>query len=891
MACVITAEALGRAMGEAPNPELARVAISRLGEVPAVRALLERPDILGPAARLLGFSSAAADFFLAHPREMESLAHIRLRSLGDLTAEVGADVAALGPGAGIRRFRRRATYRIAARDLSGGAVEEVMAELSDVAEACLRAATDASGADLAVIGMGKLGGRELNYSSDVDVLFLHADVGAEAQEAASRGAAGVIELLSESTEEGVALRVDVSLRPEGRAGPLSRSIDSMLEYYGRFAKTWERQALLKARPVAGDMDLGRIFIDEVADHVYPAVLPAAVVEEVRGTKARVEEHVRALGKEAVEVKRGRGGIRDVEFAVQLLQLVHGRGHRRLRHTGTLAALQAMAEQGLVGPEDALSLAHSYRFLRRLEHRLQMVRDQRTHELPRDPASLGPLARSVGLAGADRLRAEYLRHTDNVRTLHERLFYRPLLEAVASSPAPRAGEDRQAAEEVLLGLGFADPRRAYDTFVSLVQPTTRLGKVLDLLFPVVAPALAFAAVPDAALLRFARVAEAIRGDDGLAAGLGERPDAARRLAVLVAVSSAFSDMLVNRPSLVTALYEPSSPDVPLFHEDAQAELVRVAGAHAAGDLRVPDTGRRLAMLADGVVARAMAEQQLPFPMAVIGLGRLGAEELTFASDLDLMFVYEGEGAGTFEVAGRAAERVLEAIREQGWQPDVDVRPEGRSGPLARSIGSYLEYWQGWAETWERQTLLRARLVGGDETLGRRFMMNAADVAYGPSVTFEQVAAIRRMRVRMEEERVRPRDARRLHFKLGYGSLADVQFAVELELMRHGGDHPSIRRTNTLEAIDALEAEGLIEEEVARSLSEAYVFLLTVKAALELERLVPSGALPPAPEDQAALARRLGYEERARQSFLDDYRRLTRLARMAMERIFYGESEPR
>jgi glutamate-ammonia-ligase adenylyltransferase len=231
--------------------------------------------------------------------------------------------------------------------------------------------------------------------------------------------------------------------------------------------------------------------------------------------------------------------------------------------------------------------------------------------------------------------------------------------------------------------------------------------------------------------------------------------------------------------------------------------------------------------------------------------------------------------------------MRRVRDAGWQIDPDLRPEGRSGPTARSLGSYLEYWDRWAETWEYQALLGARAVAGDEALGRRFVSNAHDVAYPQILTIEQVAQIRRMRVRMEEERVKPPEARRFHFKLGYGGLADVQFAIELSLMRHGSAHPEVRRQNTLEALAALAGAGLIESSVGLTLSEAYTFLTEIKAALEIERRLPAEALPASPEAQTALARRLGYGERSRQRFLEDYRRITRKARLAMERVFYEE----
>ncbi len=896
---MLTPEALGRAFGAAPNPELARLAVSRLGERPVARDLLERPDIILAASRLLGFSTASADFFLSHPEELESLADLAPRSRDALASEVARDVERLGTAPGLRRFRRRASYRLAARDLQGASLEEVVDELTAIAEACLQAALSATeaSAGLSVIGMGKLGGAELNYSSDVDVLFVHADTGSEAQASASKAAATVSASLTEATADGVALRVDPNLRPEGRSGPLSRSLPSMLEYYERHAATWERQALLKARPVAGDVPAGRSFVEAVVPFVYPSVLPSSAIDDVRATKARIEELVRARGKGSVEVKRGRGGIRDIEFAVQLLQLVHGRRHERLRVTGTLQALHVLAEEGFVAPADAEALADSYRFLRRLEHRLQMVQDRQTHELPTDRAALGPLARAMGVEDAGRLRADYVRHTAGVRSVHERLFYRPLMEvfgttATAATPA-QAGRDRTASEELLAGLGFADRSGAYDRFAVVLSPATRLGKVVGTLFPIVAPALSFAANPDAALVRFERVIERVQQDERLSERLAEtlpdHPDGARRLAALVAVSSAFADMLVSRPSLVTVLLEPSTGEPTLFPVDPHAELVRVAGAAAAGDLGSPDVGRRLAAVAGDVLARAVEQEAPGLPFAVIGLGKFGGEDLGFGSDLDLMLVYEGEGADDFRRAAEAAERILMSVRTAGWTPDPDLRPEGRNGPLVRSMASYLEYWQRWAQMWEYQALLRARWVAGDERLGRRFVSNAADLAYPQALTREQAVTIRRMRVRMEEERVRPPEARRFHFKLGYGSLADVQFAVELAQMRFGFDHPEVRATNILEALQALAAERLVEDSVALALGEAWTFLSEIKNALEIERRLPVEAVPPGPEAQAALARRLGYVEQARHRFLQDYQRITRRARSAMERVFYGDDE--
>jgi len=880
---VLTPEVLGRLLATAPDPELARVAISRVGEDPKAREVLGREDVLPTAVRLLGFSTAAADLLVQHPDETAALADLRIRSSSDLAAELAGDVERRGTQDGLRLFRRRGMLRVAARDLLGAPLEEVVAEISAIAEACLVLACRAAAPEgLAVVALGKLGGAELNYASDVDVVFVHAAGGAKRQEEAERRAATIVRLLSEPTAEGIALRVDPTLRPGGRRGALSRSFDAMREYYAAQAATWECQALIKARPAAGDVELGAAFVEMVAPFVYPEHLATQAIDEVRRVKVRLEEYVRARGKAGTEVKRGWGGIRDVEFAVQLLQIVHGRRDERLREPNTLRALATLAAEGYVAELDAEVLADAYRFLRTLEHRLQMVRDLQTHELPAGRPARATLARSLGLDGPDALDAEYERQTSLVRGLHERLFYRPLLEAFAGPTAPRPGVERAATEELLEGLGFAHPSASYEVLRRLVDPSTRLGKVLAHVFPVMTPALALAANPDGALVRLERVVEAAATERGLADALANDPGAARRLAHVVGASSFATDLLAARPSRLLALEDGG------VQEDVQAALVSVVARAAARELEPRETGAALAAVADRVVREAVEAAAPELPFAVVGLGKLGAEELNVASDLDVVFVYEGEGSDEFRLGAEAAERVLAGVRDVGWEPDADLRPEGRSGPLAKSFAAYLEYWERYAETWEFQSLLRARHVAGDEALGRRFCSFARDFAYPEYLPRERAAEIVRMRQRIERERVRPIEAGTFHFKLGHGSLADVQFAVELSLMRHGGAHPEIRTGRTLDAIEALAAARLMEDTTAHALGEAFVFLSGVKNALEMDRRVHAEAVPPAPEEQVALARRLGYEEYPRRSFIDDYLRITRRARRAMLRVFRDET---
>jgi glutamate-ammonia-ligase adenylyltransferase len=474
-----------------------------------------------------------------------------------------------------------------------------------------------------------------------------------------------------------------------------------------------------------------------------------------------------------------------------------------------------------------------------------------------------------------------------------LFYRPLLEAFAGL-APMAqlahGTDRAATEELLGGLGFTDPARSYDVLGRLVDPSHRIGKVLAHLFPVMAPSLALSPVPDSALVRLERIAEAIgRHEDerSIADLLAGDPLAARRLAHVAGGSSFASDLLVVEPTRIRALSDTLLGGA----TDPAGELVDAIARSAGRELSPRETGEALSAVAVRVVRDAVAAAEPDLPLAVIGMGKLGARELNVASDLDLLFVYEGEGSGDLKRASQAAERVLRGIRDAGWEPDSDLRPEGRNGPLARSIASYLEYWERYAETWEFQSLLRARAIAGDPDLGRRFELNAADFAFPPDgITIDRVVEIRRMRERIERERVKPPEASKFHFKLGHGSLADVQFAVEISLMRHGGPHPEIRSRRTLEAIDRLAEAKLLEGSVARDLGSAFVFLSDVKNALEMDRRLHVEAVPPGPAEQTALARRLGYQEYPRQSFIDDYLRITRRARRAMERVFTEEVAP-
>ena len=642
--------------------------------------------------------------------------------------------------------------------------------------------------------------------------------------------------------------------------------------------------MLKARAAAGDVALARRFVEGVQAFVYPAHLEPAAIDDVRRTKVRLEEYIRQRGKELTEVKRGRGGIRDVEFAVQLLQLVHGRRDPSLREPNTLKALTALVEEGYVAPADADPLADAYRFLRRLEHRLQIVRDMQTHDLPSDPRARTTIARSLGLADAAALQREYDRTTGLVRTIHERLFYRPLLEAFAGPATPRPGLDRAATEELLAGLGFAQPSRSYEVLARLVDPATRFGKVMANVFLVMAPALSLAADPGRGA--GAPGAGGRGGGRAAAAPPTRSPPTPRPLAAW----PTWSARAGSRPTCWCA--DPERIRVLAEHASTPTtparDLVRVVGALrgpralAARDRRRDHRGRRPRAPGGRRRGRAAA----PARGDRHGQARRARAQLRERPRRGVRL--RRRGAGDRSRAVEASERVMQLVLEAGWEIDADLRPEGRNGPLARSLAGFLDYWERYAELWEAQALLRARDVAGDERSGDRFAAAARDLAYRPEgITIDEVVEIRRMRERIERERVRPPEATKFHFKLGYGSLADVQFTVETLLLRHGGSVPGVRTTRTLEAIELLAEHRLMEQTVARDLGEAFVFLTDVKCALEVDRRVHAELVPAAAEEQTALARRLGYEEYPRQAFIDDYLRITRRARRAMERVFAAE----
>ena len=966
------------ALAAAADPDAALAALVRLApETGLLAALRADPDFRLRLTAVLGASTALADHLARHPGEWRVLTGpdaengagpgaLRAELLTSVNADpadpepVSTPAPASGPArlpgqdpaTGLRIAYRRCLLRLAARDLTGAvSLDQAAAELADLAAAALEAALAIARADLppgaakarlAVIAMGKCGGRELNYASDVDVIFVAepAEAGAgpadaDALRTATRLAAGLIRVCSQSTPEGPLFPVDPNLRPEGRDGPLVRTLASHRAYYERWAKTWEFQALLKARPVAGDAALGRAYMDVIAPMVWQAAQRENFVPDVQAMRRRVLAALPAA-EAGRQLKLGPGGLRDIEFAVQLLQLVHGRTDEALRAGDTLPGLAALAAGGYVGREDAASLAAAYRFLRSVEHLLQLRQLRRTHTLPEDPAALRRLGRALHLAGggerradpADELIALWRRHASQARQLHEKLFYRPLLEAVARLPGDAARLTPDAARARLEALGYADPAGALRHIEALTSGVSRKAAIQRTLLPVMLGWFADAAEPDAGLLAFRQVSEALGGSPWYLRLLRDDSSVAQRMARLLASSRYATGLLLRAPEAVAMLADDAQlaprPRAALQaeaaatvsrHDDPAAataavlalrrrELLRTAAADLLGLASIEETGEALTAVTAVTITAGLATAirkaerdngPLPTRICVVAMGRLGGHETGYASDADVMFVHDPlPGAGN-EAATRAAHGVAEELRgllaRRGPDPalviDPDLRPEGRQGPLVRTLASYRAYYRRWAVAWEAQALLRAEPVAGDPATGRSFTALADEFRYpAGGIPDASVREIRRIKARIEAERIPRGTDPALHLKLGPGGLADVEWVVQLIQLRHADAVPGLRCTSTLAALAAALEAGLIEPADATALRSAWLLAARIRDAVMLVRGRASDTLPARQAELAAVARLLGYPPDAAQDLAQDYRRGARRARAVMERLFYG-----
>jgi len=898
----------------------------------------------------LGGSRALVDHLAAHPEHWPAAADAEPPTAEGLRTALTTAVSPQARGArtaydALRVAYRRELLAIAALDLSAPdpvvhlpVAAEALAHLAEAAlEAGLAIAREDYGPGhedcrLAIIGMGKTGGGELNYVSDVDVIFVAEPAdGVEEERALKVGAAlatGTMKACSAQTGEGTLWPVDAALRPEGKAGPLVRTVASHKAYYERWAKTWEFQALLKASVSAGDLEVGKAYQQAIAPFIWGAAGRDNFVEDVQAMRRRVEKHVPAA-EAARQLKLGVGGLRDVEFSVQLLQLVHGRTDESLRSATTLRALQALASGGYVGRDDAGTLDAAYRLLRTLEHRIQLYRLRRTHLMPTAPDELRVLGRALRLTGkpAEAVVALWQAQAREVRRIHERLFYRPLLAAAARLSTDDTSLSPQQARERLAALGFRDPAGAMRHLQSLTSGVSRRAAIQRTLLPVMLGWFADEADPDAGLLAFRRVSDELGTIHWYLKMLRDEGSAAERLAHVLGRSRYAADLLIRAPESVSILGDPDglrprsqdalsgtlrsaaarkeAPDKAMAAVGAlrRHELLRIVLGDLTGQLAPAQVGVALADLAGATIEAALdvatrvvvavnPDGQL-VDLLVVGMGSLGGQEFGYSSDADVLFVHQPREGAPEDLAHRQAVAIVQEVVRQlaatgpdAIVVDADLRPEGKNGPLSRSLAGYAAYYERWALTWEFQALLRARPIGGHRPLWDRFAALIDPLRYpSDGLTSTQVRDIRTMKARVESERL-PRGADpRTHLKLGRGGLADVEWTVQLLQLANAGTVPQLRVSGTLASLTAAARGGLLGEEDAATLEAAYVLAGRLRNANLLWRGRPGEAVPTDARDADGVGRIIGREPGTGGDLVEDYLRQSRRARLVVESVFY------
>jgi len=927
-----------------PDQALRLLAALRERDADAVDAVLADEEAARRLIVVLGASEGLSAFLQRHPSALEVLVEGgEPRDAAHYGEVLGAAVAGLSGEDARRAVRvayRRELVRVAAWDLEQArpidAVQRVAAALADLAGAALDAAlivarahsrfpaAEVAATRLAVIGMGKAGARELNYVSDVDVIFVAASDGAavedgRAVEIATRLAIDAMQIIHEPGVEPPLWEVDANLRPEGKDGALVRTLDSHLAYYERWAKGWEFQALLKARPLAGDAELGARFVAGVAPKVWAASSRDGFVESVQRMRERVLAHIPA-DEVDVQLKLGPGGLRDVEFTIQLLQLVHGHADDGIRQRSTLDALDALASAGYIGRAEGAEFAHDYRLLRLLEHRIQLSRLRRTHLMPRDEAELRVLARATRMAGtADELVRLWRAAQQEVRGLHERLFYRPLLSAVAALPEDGYALTSAQAEDRLAAIGFLDAAGALRHIAALTGGVSRRAAIQRTLLPVMLQWFAEGADPDYGLLAFRRLSEDLGESHWFLRMLRDSSGAAHRLTQVLSgsryVGALFERIpeaaawLENdaelRPRGLDELLDETAATIARHGEAVEAaatalrgarrrEVLRVALGAIVGVVSVEELGLALsdatsAMLTGALRLARRDDDGIEF--GIVAMGRYGGAELGFGSDADVIYVYRDAGAGA-EAAQRAAERVVHEITrltEDVRLPlelDLGLRPEGKNGAIVRSLDSYRAYYERWSLTWEAQALLRARTVAGDAALLDDFTAMADTVRYPAEIGPDALREVRRIKARVESERLPQGADPSRHLKLGRGSLSDVEWLVQLLQLQHAHELPALRTTSTLRALAGAADAGLVPAADAARLRAAWLVASRARSAMTLWTAKTSDVLPTDRRALEGVARLMDYPAGSATRLDEDYLRTTRIARQVFERLFYG-----
>lgn len=953
-------------LSQAANPDQALNALIEFAEIDksSVKSLLKNADSAKRVCLTFGASSAMVDLVRRQPSMLSVFdkAESKLPNPEELTKRFqaaiktcAAPVATDKAWPAIRLVYRKELLRLAAFDVSHPHQQEafasVAAHLSDLAGAALDAGLavarrelsegqehgvfseqELADTALSVIAMGKCGARELNYISDVDVIYVAESTNertetSRALEIATRLATRMMRAMDGNASEPALWQVDPNLRPEGKSGALVRTLESHVAYYQRWAENWEFQALLKARPVAGDLALGARYVEALEPMVWASAQREGFVESAQRMRERVTAHIPVAELDS-QIKLGPGGLRDVEFTVQLLQLVHGRNDETIRKRDTLGAIAALMDAGYLSRTDASVFSAHYRFLRLLEHRIQLSQMRRTHLMPSSEEARRSLARAMGLRTAQELIERWESIKLEVRSLHQKVFYRPLLSAVAKLDSGDLEISSEQAEDRLRAIGFLDPQNALAQIRALTGGLTRRAAIQKQLLPVLLQWFGDGGEPDAALLAFRRLSEDLGESPWYLRMLRDSSGAAERLTNVLSLSRLATELFERLPEgaawlerveeLNPKTYEQLQSETEAItsrHDEIEKasaalkqlrrrETLRVAMGAVLGELTLRQIEAALTDIAkvyiEGYLGLITNEKHLDLgkskvtdilEFAVIAMGRFGGGELGFGSDADVMFVYRSVQEDNQE-AHKVAERIVSELRRLSadsvleFELDLDLRPEGKNGPIVRSFDAYEQYYKRWASTWESQALLRAAPIAGDAALVSDFVDLIDRYRYPQSLEPAAITEIRRIKARVETERLPQGADPKRHLKLGRGSISDVEWLVQLMQLRFGSKHPEIQTPKTLDALNACVSAGLIEAHDARVLEEAWLLASRVRSASVLWANKRTDVLPNDRRQLEGLARILEYPKGSASALEQDYLAFTRRARTVFERLFFA-----
>ena len=961
--------------------------------------------ILGASAFLSGILCRKADFFESlfsagqfdETKDEERMC-LELRRL----VPDDADFPTLKQG--LRRYKAQEMLRIGGRDLCGLAqLEEVTGELSALAAATLQRAFEvcslqlqaeygvpqeetAEGeadkeAEFTILGMGKFGGRELNFSSDIDLIYCYSTDRGQTTgvDDPARGRVNRVSLhqyfvrlseqitraIGQATEDGFVFRVDLRLRPEGNSGEMANSLAATEVYYESWGQSWERSAMLKARPVAGSKPLGERLLQRLEPFIYRRHLDYAMIEDIKVMKQKIDRSLTREKEGELNLKLGHGGIREIEFFIQALQLINAGKKPQLRERNSLKALDLLSRDKLISPQERDNLQKAYRFLRTVEHRIQVVREQQTHNLPTRASELRALARRTGFAESAEFFAELKRHRDHVSAVFRDLFYTSEEELPAQLSAEvtflfDAGADRDRCLDILEEKGFKPPEGALESLQVLRQGggghlTERARRQLDRIAPLLFQEVLNSPDPPMALGNLEKFLVACRRARGtFYALMAENPEIIKVLVSLFATSQFLSRSFIQHPEVLDALVSrgyaqqaktPESLATELAEQLGNAthyedklntlrrfrkeEFLRIALNDIHGHTPQGQTTLQLSYVADACLQQALeiARQELiprhglPFcaqgddsheaAFAIIGLGKLGSMELNYHSDLDIIFIYEGEGE-TREVTGtepqrfksltnqqyfaRLAQRIISILTlmtQEGnvYEIDTRLRPSGNQGPLVTSLPAYRTYHENAAAPWERQALIKARVVAGSPDLAASYDSLTVKIVYEHPLPENLAEEIYRLRQRMEKE-LGQEDSQHRNIKTGRGGMVDVEFLAQYLQLCNGRGNPALRCRNTVDALHALHREGLLSDGDYATLIGGYKFLRRLENKLRLVNDQSINDLTADPATLAKLARHLGYAShpnRPEQPFLEEYSRTTHGIREIFDKFLKSTEE--